>query len=166
MADDDAKAETIDVNDLLKTLISRLTGIEGAQDRIEDVQKELRDGQKEANAQQAQTNVHLVQINGTLSVHEHGIRSHSGKLADQADRIANLIANQRVIMATTELQDKHQAQGIRDASGDAWAAQQTAHDVRGETIGWIGQVKQAAIQAVLVVGFLAVLGGILVAVLR
>ena len=151
MANDDAKVETIDVNDLLRTLISRLTG-------IEDVQKELRDGQKEANAQQAQTNVHLVQINGTLSVHEHGIRSHSGKLADQADRIANLIANQRVIMATTELQDKHQAQGIRDASGDAWAAQQTAADVRTETTATIGEIRKATVQAAVGTGLILLAG--------
>ena len=125
---------------------------------IRDLLKELRDGQKEANAHQAQTNVHLVQINGTLSVHEHGIRSHSGKLADQADRIADLIANQRVIMATTALQDEHQAQGIRNAGGDAWAAQQTAADVRTEAVVSMKDTRRVAIVVGIVVGGVILVG--------
>jgi len=143
---DNAKTETLDVNDLLRTLISRLTG-------IEDVQKELRDGLQE-------TNIHLVQINGTLSAHEHGIRSHSGKLEDQAGRIAELTANQRVLMATTALQDEHQVQGIRNATLTGYESRTEALDSARQIRGWVWDIARLMIAVAAVLAVLALTGAL------
>jgi len=151
VADDDAKGESLDINDLLRTLISRLTG-------IEDVQKELREGQKEANEQQAQTNVHLTQINGTLSTHERSIRSHSGKLEDQGGAIAELSANQRVIMATTKLRDEHLSAGVRDATLTGWESRTEAMESSRQVRGWVWDIARLMIAIAAVLAVLALTG--------
>ena len=155
MANDDAKAETIDVHDLLRTLISRLTGIEGAQDRIEDVQKELRDGQQEMN-------VHFATLNGTVAGLQQRSQSHSGKLDDHTGVLSNLNARLAVVERVSEVQDEHLSAGVRDARSGAWEARVTAGDIRTEAVGWAREIRQAAISAVLVVALLLALAGLAV----
>lgn len=162
-------ADIVDSNEypgleaLFKALDARLTSIETGQ---RELRAEFQNGLEVLNCEQQKTNVHLARLNGTGEMLEKRTDSHSGKLCDHDGKLAEYFARLAVVEKVTEVRDEHQAQGIRNAAGDAWAAQQTAHDVRGETIGWIGQVKQAAITAMFIAGFLVAIGGVLVAVLR
>jgi len=113
---------------------------------------------------------HLATMNGTVAGLQQRSESHSGKLEDHTGVLSDLNARLAVVERVTEVQDAHLSADVRDARSSAWEARMVAGDVRTETIGWFGRAKQAAIQAVFiavfVVGFLAVIGGILVAVLR
>lgn len=145
MTDDDVNRETVSVRGLLK---------------------ELRDGQREMNRKQQEMNVHLAVLNGTVAKLKERSTSHSDKLGDLSSVQSVHSTRLAVVEQVTALRDEHQAQGIRNSASDAWAAQQTAHDVRGETIGWIGQLKQAALQAVFLVVILAVLAALIVMAFR
>lgn len=154
MADNDAKAEKLDIGDLLRTLISRLTS-------IEDVQKELRDGQKE-------TNKHLVQLNGTVGMHGQQIgylerrdQVKSGKLDDHDGQIAQFMARLAVVERVTEVRDEHLRDGVREAKTQSWEGGVEARDLGRELRGWAGKallfMAAAFIVALLVVAFLALI---------
>ena len=162
MADTEPTKEYPGLEQLFKALGARLTGIETAQ---RESRVEVRDGLEELRREQQETNVHLATLNGTVSELQRRASSHSGKLADHAGVISELVTNQRVIMETTRLRDAHQEQDIRDARSGAWEARLAAGDarteaveqvrgIRTEAVGWAREVRQAAISAVLVVALL------------
>ena len=100
--------ESLSIRDLLNTLISRLTGIEGAT-------KELRDDLRDTRKCQVEIEKHLAQINGTMEDHERSIRSHSGELKDHGGLLSSLLADVRTVMAVSKVRDEHLHEGVRDA---------------------------------------------------
>ena len=159
MADAEPIREYPGLEELFKALGARLTGIETAQ---RGSRAEVRDGLEELSREQQQTNVHLATLNGTVSELRRRASSHSGKLADHAGVISELVTNQRVIMETTRLRDAHQEQDIRDARSGAWEARAVAGDVHTEAVGWAKgvQVRQAILTAAMVAMMLLVILGL------
>lgn len=131
------KSEYPNLEDLFKALDARLTGIETAQ---------------------KETNIHLARMNGTVIELQRRSGLHSGKLDDHDGLVAQLVARLAVVERVTEIRDEHQAQGIRNAAGDAWEARVVA----GDAVGWF---RQAAVTAVMVLLLLLLAGGGLVLVL-
>lgn len=138
MPDDEPDKETISVKDLLG---------------------EIREGQREANRQQQETNNQLALLNGTVAALQEQSILHAHKLEDQADVLTDHTTRLAVVERVTEIRDEHQAQGIRNASGDAWVAQQTASDA----VGWF---RQAAVTAVMVLLLLLLVGALALLVFR